>query len=142
MFDDAEKLIFPYSRGRGADEKEETVFADPLAVWNALVKACDGDVYGWMEAIQPVKQLDPQGKPEPESAGQTTMRADAEERLIAAVRLAFDLLPYDRTTGTGATHSHAWAALNAYWSWTKGEESGDDSLPDGSASLAGQPVVP
>jgi hypothetical protein len=143
LFTDSEKLIFRYTIGRGADRVRQYVFGDPLAIWNRLVKATDGQADEAIHAIYPVIDMDPlTGKELPETAGQASRRAEAEERLLAAVHEAFGMLPFDPATGTGAVSQDCWSAFNSYLRWVAGELSGDGNEPAGSASSAGQPAVP
>ena len=140
MFDSKDKLIFEFCRGRDASG-DVKVYADPLAAWRNLVRALDGDAQGAIEAIQPQKFLDDKGGELPEPPPSTLQRIEAEERLLAGVRKAFGIMPFDSATGLGGTDEHCWAAINSYLEWTSGEKTGTEpeSLPTSSVATDSAP---
>jgi hypothetical protein len=143
LFEESEKLIFQHTIGAGADGKPVMVWGDPLALWNQMVRETEGELNEWAQATAPVIEKSKEtGEDLPEQPGQQVRRALAEERFLGAVSRAFGMLPYDRTTGQGATMRHCWDAWFALKGFLEGEGSGDDSLPDGSTSSAGLPAVP
>lgn len=81
MFSDAEKGIFPYNNG------QSDLYADPLAVNRKLLVAFSGDIEAALTA-----GYAPEGKTN-----------GATQAVIDGVRDAFGMLPFDPTTGTGAT---------------------------------------
>ncbi len=142
MFDDAEKLIFQYAIGTGADGKPVMVFGDPHEIWNELVKQLDGEFGEALDAIQPVHDRGPKGEELPETPGRQVMRARAEERLLAAVRAALGMLPFDRTTGQGATAKQCWSAFDVFMEWLEKNESTGEDSPAGSQPTDGPPAGP
>lgn len=104
LFQDDEKKIFEYQSGA------ETLYADPLAVSRKILLLTGGD---------PNRLVEQATAADPATAGPEALFAasSAADRLLAAVREAFDLPPFDRTTGQGATEGHVlgvWQAFCAF----------------------------
>lgn len=96
MFPADKRRIFPYHDGR-AD-----VFGDPLAIRRAMVRLAQPDDIEQVqkEAAQPLAFANP-----------------ALDRLVAIVRGAFDLAPFDRATGGGLTEDEVLGVLKAFYDW-------------------------
>jgi hypothetical protein len=119
-----QKAIFNYYDGEGH------VWGDPLQIYRLLMEATGGELGKLLEDSQatllcPVCKgsLRPPGAPEPprcpecDGTGEvenTPVAMPARGRLTGAVRSAFEMKPWDKTTGTGATEEDCQLALNAY----------------------------
>src|SRR4051812_34920965 len=86
------KDIFPYDNG------ERVVKGDPIALWRRFCIACEGDPDAWVRAS--------------EDKDNAWRAAEFSEKVLAAVRTAFRLTPWDDEAGTGAQDQHAYAAIS------------------------------
>jgi len=93
MYIEPKRNIFPYHNGVAL------VYADPLAIYRRLVLALDGEPNRWIEESR---------------SDVAVLRVNAEQRLDQAVRVAFEMAPFDPLTGGGATAEFCDAALDAY----------------------------
>lgn len=114
MFTDKERLIFVYQMG------ETKVYGDPLALYRKMLVACGGDIDGVVSAAyatavkaSPVPSVpvatgegQPAAIPEPEI--QPVGECDGSmDRLIDAIRSAFDLPSINPATGAGVPDAAA-----------------------------------
>src|SRR5262245_2676649 len=79
-----------------------TVYGDPLAIYRLLVAGLDGTPNLWLGRRASDDALE---------------RAEAEERCLAAARVAFQMVPFDRDQGTGALDQDVEVALDTYLAW-------------------------
>ena len=105
MYSDEEKRVF----GSFPDGKGEMVYADPLRVYRHLVHWCDGDLNlvlrnAHYEGERPTPEEEP-------------LVFQATEKLIQAALRSFDLVPFDKTTGTGYTDDDLLRLLNGFLDW-------------------------
>ncbi len=122
LFDEHERKVFSYYDG------QEERMGDPLAVYAELVCQCDGDLDG---AVKASRRQAPEGHPEgealpPESPDAYLGRMQAQKRLLAGVRVALAMVPFDGKTGKGATDQHVLAAMNRFFGWTEKNWPGGD----------------
>lgn len=84
MYHESERLVFgPYHRGDGVE-----IYADPLAVNRAIVKALKGDHNRVLAEL---------------SHEVEDVRLEAEGQAVDAARPAFGMHPFDPETGAGVT---------------------------------------
>ena len=102
MFTPEERLIFPYFDG--AKDR----FGDPVAIDRRLTIACGGD---WADLVR--KAL-----PEETPQEAATIVMSHVERLFAAVRSAFEMVPFDSQTGTGALDANVYEAIRSFIEFT------------------------
>lgn len=98
MWSDQEKQIFKYHTGAAEQ------YGDPLAIERKLRALTAG---------QPGKLAAQTADPELDDASW----ARAEEKLIQAVREAFEMAPFDKTTGQGATDAMCKRLWNDFWGY-------------------------
>lgn len=96
VFPEGERKVFAYFDGA------RTVYADPLQVLRRWVLFFDGDPNPTHEAMY---------------SDEPMVRLPAQERVVAGVRAAFDMAPFDPATGAGATDADCLAALRAWEDW-------------------------
>lgn len=109
-------LIFgPYWDGAAG------VYADPYRVHRRLVAALDGRPNEYLKNYR----TDP----------------EAKDRVLEAARVALDMVPFDKTTGRGATEADTEAALLAYLSFFASRGRRAATSPT-SRSLTGCPGCP
>jgi len=118
----AQRMIFPYFDG------EKQVFGDPLEIHDRLTDLLDGDPEHALQLARPPGLKDADGKelpgnPDPRS------RYEAKRRLDAAVVTAFELIPFDRTTGNGANRLQRATALSSFCSWMEANRKKNDASP-------------
>lgn len=102
------RKVFPYHDG------SQQVFGDPFAINKRLWAAVDGR----LEKIAHDAFLPPLGPGEPERDPSEHVKAiAAQQALLAAVRQAFEMAPFDRTTGQGATDQDCLDAYDAFITW-------------------------
>lgn len=132
MFHDEEKKIFRYH----VSDKER--FADPLAVWRALVRESRGEFDRWRtdaSANDPPAVAVPEGELTAEQAQKFAVasafrasmvmsRLDAEERILDCIRAAFGLAKFDPETGSGVPEYVCWLVLAAFEGWLEKNGSG------------------
>ncbi len=116
-YSENERKIFPYRLSECGAE----VFGDPLALSRELSILLDGDPNGVIRAARGTQERDANGKiiagQPSEKPEEVVVRLQAERRLLAAVREAFGMDPFDRATGQGATDEDCRRALNCYLEW-------------------------
>lgn len=117
MFTDEQKKIFRYFDGSA------WVFGDPLALKRRLSRALDGDPNRYLAALAP------------ESGDEEAFQAT--EKVIQAVRVAFDMAAFDRNTGGGAKDQHCLDALAAFIDYIHEQKKNGPTLP-----IASQPLAP
>ena len=131
VFHEEEKKIFRY------EVQGEVRFADPLAVWRSILRESRGEFERWRTdaaAEDPPAVVIPAQTPDaPAEEAQAQMhrvaialahrastvmsRLDAEERVLACIRTAFALPPFDPQTGCGVPESDCWLVLAAFEGW-------------------------
>lgn len=149
MFDESERLIFEYDAGGGVRRK-----ADPLAVRRALLRESGGQFFHWLEkSREPDDASWPKPEPGPETpllpaeqaardvgpawALATLLTAlDAQEKVLAVVRAAFGLPPFDPETGAGCVEATCLAAMNAYLEWLEKNARSDGNSPPTSSAAS------
>lgn len=90
------KDIFQYWNG------ERAVFGDPLVILRVFTRHCEGDVEGVFKLTQS------------ENPDQSIV---ASEKVIAAARKAFVMLPFNPEDGTGATDEVVFSELGRFFDW-------------------------
>lgn len=98
MFSEDERRIFPYHDG--AVQR----YGDPVRMHRKLTVALEGDVNRWLVDA---------------SSGDLHLVDQAKDRLVAAVRSAFEMAPFDPDSGRGAVEADCWAALNSFLEWSE-----------------------
>lgn len=98
MFTQSDKKIFPYWNGR------QEVYGDPMALHRRLTIALGGTPNEVLKAAKSESPLE---------------NAHARERLIDAVREAFEMVPFDKTEGAGALDEDCFQALRTLLEWTE-----------------------
>ena len=91
MFTEKERQVYKFAAPDGS-----TRFADPLDLYRKLLIAFGGSFQAYDQSLPPREgqELDPDGE---------VQRAQAEEKVVAAVRGVLQLKPVDPLTGEGAT---------------------------------------
>lgn len=84
---------FVYHTGAGR------AYADPIAVYRRLWIECGGSPQDLLASSESEAQ---------------PLAVPATEKLIGAVRRSFALVPFDSSTGRGATDDHVYAVLDAF----------------------------
>jgi hypothetical protein len=120
MYTEQEKKIFPYFDGAAR------VFGDPVTIRRRLTGFLDGNPNAVVDACN---STDPA----------TAMQAD--EKLLAAIRFAFDM-PFDRTTGTGATEDECFAAYDAFTAFMEQKKTSGEPTPTCVPPSEEQDLVP
>lgn len=119
------KQIFAYYDG--ARDRH----GDPLAIYRRLVRACDGD---------------PERLQEDAESEIPQVASEAEERLMQAVRVAFEMAPFDPVApdpaNAGATDEDCYAALRAYADYLEKKSQTDAYSPTFLPSSAPPPPAP
>lgn len=124
-------LSFRYANGAmtaGSDSRPVVVWGDPIRIHRRLVRALNGDPNRVIKmAADPEPEVDTGVELTPEEAAafqlrmqmQNQMRLSAQEELIAAIREAFDMVPFDPVSGSGATEWHCRNAFNRYLDYSE-----------------------
>jgi len=151
MFSPQQRQVFGYHDG----QRER--YADPLRVRRLLQKETGGELWhvwalanGVQQALGAVARFDrqcreaaEQGLPAPDEAsrpeGPTGEMFDAEEALLDAARVAFDLPPFDPDTGTGATEEVCRDCLAAWLDFVSKKNDEDGGSPTSSSAAAAGP---
>lgn len=89
----ADKVFGPFFDG------QDYVFADVVRVHRRLTAALDGQANSWLEKSE---------SDDPEVA------SEADEKIDRAIRYAFELPAFDRTTGEGPTEGQVRDILNLF----------------------------
>jgi hypothetical protein len=110
-----ERQVFPYFDGVA------NVWGDPLDIHDKLTDLLDGDP---ASVVEHAKSLDPR------------TRYDAKRKLDKAVITAFEMPPFDKTTGAGSTRVHRTVALNTWCAWMETHKKKADVTPTSSPSTA------
>lgn len=118
--------IFKYHNGK-AD-----VFGDPLALESSLIEAV-GDLTPLLEKINKVNLNDPLQRLE---------GIQARRALIAGVRAAFELVPFDSTTGKGMTDDQALGVYLSWCDWTQKKSGNGPDTPSTSQPTDTTPPAP
>src|SRR5262245_37218509 len=92
MFTDEQRRVFKYFDGAS------WVYGDPLEMKRRFAHELGGD------ANKVLADMDSELEP---------LRYEATERVLAAVRLVFQMRPFDRAEGSGADEEHCLQALDA-----------------------------
>ncbi len=108
--------VFPYFDGAA------TVYADPLAIHRQLTRALDGNPNRVLVDVAIGKAEEREAYLDEESwelavaqeEATEELRYAATEKLLAAIRQVFQMAPFDRATGQGATEKHCRDALAAF----------------------------
>lgn len=85
------------------------VFADPVDLLGEFVAACGGDYRGYIQRAYP--------KPYPEDQGAIASIRAAQQKLYAAVRHAFKLVPFSDVDGSGVTTTETYKTLKDFMDW-------------------------
>jgi hypothetical protein len=90
---------------------EKIVYCDPLEVYIAFARACDGDPDGVLrDAAAPEEGAE-------ESSGELLKRLAATETLVKASRIAFGLAPIDQATAKGIDGDRCLTCLYSWLEW-------------------------
>lgn len=127
----SEQRIFgPYNDGM-AD-----VFADPFKVFLALVRLLDGDPEAVNKQARepfPLDSFDGEGKAIPPSAQDVAAwrlsTSEAQQQLADAAREAFEMQPFDKLTGCGATDEMCQKVLDDFLAYMDGLKKNIASTP-------------
>ncbi len=103
-----QREVFPFFDGK------EDVFGDPMRIHRLLFKLLDGDPNRVIEQSESEDIL---------------VAGPAEELLLEAIREAFEMAPYDRRTGQGATEAHCHAALEAFATFSDEKKTPQENSP-------------
>lgn len=109
MFTPDERKTFRYDPGTG-----QPVHGDPLAIHYGLLEATDGELSAVVEDAR---------------SQDVRTRVLAQRRLAEAVRAAFEMAPFDRTTGAGATMQDCLDACWAFLSYLSQKKTPPASSP-------------
>jgi hypothetical protein len=109
MYTEQERRIFAYHNGR------QQVHGDPLRIERVLTAILDGNVN---RALQQARD-----------AGDPKRTFEAMDRLLGAVRNAFDLHRLDPATGQGATETDCCRILSEFVEWMEKKDWRAESLP-------------
>ncbi len=132
-----DRQVFPYFDGATFAEGGEPVevYADPREIDRAMAAALGGDVDATIDLCREYEVdadgkhvLDPQTKL-PRRIQLPDVVADANRRLCDAVRKSFQLEPFNRLTGKGATQAMCIKLWNAYQGWVEKKETPAASSP-------------
>lgn len=93
VFSEQERKVFSYYDGA------QRVFGDPMRILRGMLREFAGDPNPALENM---------------NHAEAAVWVPAMEGVVAAVRIAFDMVPYDKATGTGATEADCLAALHAW----------------------------
>lgn len=145
MFPAESRNVFSYHDG------QRQRYADPLRVRRLLQKETGGELWHvWSLANEVQKALGRMARAErsPAEAGATAELPEgpsaemfaAEEALLDAARVAFDLPPFDPDTGEGATEEVCRRCLSSWLDWLSKKNEPDDGSPTtSSAAVDGHP---
>jgi hypothetical protein len=155
MFADSERLIFQAEAGAGRR------WYDPQRVYRRLLMATGGDLAAAIaaaqrpgprpadprhaatleEALAKEAGLEAPDEAGPGPAGPVPLEVlQAEERLLDAVRFAFELSPLDPETGSGTPDELCWAALAAYSEFVGQKKRTPPASPNGRSAGDSSPA--
>lgn len=136
---DQDRLIFQYPSIDGTMQ----LFADPLAVRRKLLARTGGKIDEFVDRQRlmfSTSQEINNGSTQEADPGIFIEGSAAEEMIVAAVVHAFDLPPFDPTTGGGATQEYCLLLFDSFNEWreqkktsgetTQGSSHATDFLPD------------
>lgn len=135
--------VFSYYNGK------EIIFADPLAVHRRLTRALDGNPNEVLGKVD----LGIAGPPDSYASEEDyaaaleqerltePLRYEATERMVEAVRAAFDMAPFNRLDGAGATEEDCRAALDTFIVFMEGKKKAPVNSPT-SSPLTAPPSPP
>lgn len=123
MFTDQERAIFPYDAGDGSGK---TVFGDPMLLHRRLAQALEGSPNRWIEQY---------------NSEDMAIALPAAEKLVEAVRWAFEMTPYDKATGRGAMEADVLKVLHDYLDFMDKKKVNAAPLPT-SEPLTDSPALP
>lgn len=101
----SERAIFPYHNG------ERQVYGDPMALSRRLTIHAGGDIDALVRDWRKDPVLDDAGQ---ELPGSRALRLQHEEKIVEAVRKAFQMIPWDDSTGQGATWDQCMTAFEDF----------------------------
>lgn len=116
--DNPKRVFGPFYDGRG------WVFADVAKVHRKLGACLDGE---------PNKVIEDSNSPDPEIA------SNATEKLVRAVRVAFDLPPFTPATGEGLTEDQCVETLNTFSDFLTKKETTPEPSPTSSPPTGKRP---
>jgi hypothetical protein len=139
--------IFKYFDG------QNEVHGDPTAIERKLRLATGGRFYDILRATQKPKdykgwldEIADEKTPEERRAGllqsvrDANLAADqAAEEITPAIRAAFEMVPFDKTTGQGATDDHCIDAWNAFTAFREQKKSSGEKEPKSATSMGSAP---
>lgn len=135
MFSEQDRAIFEYHDGNNK------VFADPLALRRKLYQVFDGDPDRAIQAAAKADtKYDDKGQEIPEEPAQLLNRMYAEEKLVAGFRQLFDMAPFDRTTGTGASEAMCRQVWAQFVEFLEKNDARGEGSPTGSAATESSPT--
>lgn len=112
MYTDKEKRIFAFYLEDGNAEDDNVRYADPLAVRRELLRHTGGMLNDLLDKDQLAYEQAVSG--EQVQPAVVADGADAEGRVVDAVRSAFGLTPIDPNTGEGSTDEYCKALLKEF----------------------------
>lgn len=109
------------------DDPESVQFRDPFDLHCRWYEAANGDPASFLRATQPpepIESLQPDGKilkiPSEESNEAYLERLEAYRRLLAVIRQAFELPPFNPKDGSGVIDTEAIRILHEWQDWQEG----------------------
>ena len=123
MFSESERNVFFYLER----------WFDPLRVWRRLQQATQGELRQLLALAQTPKVPDDLPPEEKEAVQQVTpQQMAARDRLLEAVPHAFELPPFDPSTGTGLLEEQAMGLLFQYLAWMEEKKTKPSPSPTSS----------
>jgi len=117
-FSEEDRRIYAYHNGTSE------VRADPLVIRRRLIQNANGKL------DQLVREARGEGAsleviderlPRPELSDAILLQEEAQERLVAVIRRAFELPPLDPATGQGCTEAMVWKVWGSFNEFLEGE---------------------
>ena len=131
-FKDEDKYVYgPYLVAGGTSPV--LTMGDPLRIYRTLLLHCRGDinqVISDSHATIPA-QYSPEGTKLSDEQPDLLKRYQSTDLLISATRAAFNMVPFDPQTGTGATDALCLSVFDTFMEWL---ESFDSPVASGPAS--------
>lgn len=100
IFSERQRKVFPYFNGVAQ------VWGDPVAIYRRILAACEGDVNLLLSRVS--SEIRDQ---------QPLLWAESMARLMEVVRGVLGMIPFDPSTGEGATDQDCLNALEAWRTW-------------------------